>query len=278
MKCASPMSIPRPKGLGSTDRITVPCGQCIACLLNKQQYWVIRLTEQQKSSETSHFITLTYDDENLPIDDFGGGHTHKNDVQLFLKRLRKYCKKTGIKYFITAEYGDTTNRPHYHGIFFNLPFHNGNLYYKRKAEKILTNVWKNGVVDVEPCTPKTISYVTKYVVNNNKYPEDKLPTFNLISKGIGKSYLTAEIKKYHLKTKNFHYTTLDGGKRSLPRYYKEKIFSKMEIQLNSKKIQKLSDDEWFKKPEDEQSGKYAREIYEAMVNRIKSNKKLRTKL
>jgi len=278
MRCSFITSIPRPKGGGSADRISIPCGQCIACLLNKQSSWVVRLLEQQKHSTHSHFITLTYQDESMPMDDSGGGHTLKYDVQCFLKRLRKKVNTKGIKYFITAEYGETTNRPHYHCIIFNLPYDMRTDLDKRKVIKELTKIWGMGRVDVGTVTPASISYVTKYVITKDQFPENKLPTFNLISKGIGKDYLTREIVSYHHKTKKFHYTKLGGTKVPLPKYYVEKIFSSMEKQINAKKVQIQSDEKFQLMSLPEQRSQYSYELHEAMVNRVKANKSLKTKI
>ncbi len=72
-------------------------------------------------------MTLTYDDEHLPINDYvdsdgvihGKPTLRKRDVQLFLKRLRKnYKYDNHIKYFCCGEYGGKTFRPHYHLIIF----------------------------------------------------------------------------------------------------------------------------------------------------------------
>lgn len=48
---------------------------------------------------------------------------NKYEIQCFLKRLREtyfleYHKRLNLKYFITAEYGPNTLRPHYHMVFF----------------------------------------------------------------------------------------------------------------------------------------------------------------
>jgi hypothetical protein len=60
------------------------------------------------------WVTLTYSPEHLP----NPPYVSKEDVQLFLKRLRKETPK--FRYFIVGEYGDTTYRPHYHCCFFGL--------------------------------------------------------------------------------------------------------------------------------------------------------------
>ena len=46
--------------------ITVKCGQCIGCRLEYSRQWAIRCLHEAQLHEDNCFITLTYDDENLP--------------------------------------------------------------------------------------------------------------------------------------------------------------------------------------------------------------------
>lgn len=65
------------------------------------------------------FLTLTYNNENLPKHG-----VFKEEVQLFLKRLRisldRLHYKHNLRYFACAEYGSKSKRPHYHML--NLEF------------------------------------------------------------------------------------------------------------------------------------------------------------
>jgi len=65
--------------------MTVPCGRCINCRLNRAQQWAIRITHEAQLHDTNSFVTLTYSDENLPL------HNSLNPrhFTLFMKRLRK---------------------------------------------------------------------------------------------------------------------------------------------------------------------------------------------
>lgn len=63
----------------------------------------------------SLWVTLTYNDENLPKPP----HVSKTEIQLFLKRLRKLVKP--FRYLIVGEYGEKSWRPHYHCCFFGMP-------------------------------------------------------------------------------------------------------------------------------------------------------------
>ena len=47
--------------------LEIPCGKCLYCYQRKQESWRIRLQSEMKSSFSTFFVTLTYDDEHLPI-------------------------------------------------------------------------------------------------------------------------------------------------------------------------------------------------------------------
>ena len=91
----------------------LPCGKCAECLLEKARDWAVRCTHEAKMHQKDCFITLTYSDQNLPPD----GKLNYTHFQLFSKRLRKYAGKD-IGFFMCGEYGESTQRPHYHACIF----------------------------------------------------------------------------------------------------------------------------------------------------------------
>ncbi len=118
MPCLTPITLVRkkPKFDGSITDI-VPCGRCPQCLIRRQNDWCFRLQEEQKISISSSFITLTYEEDNLPFSENGLMSLKVRDHQLFIKKLR-YKVKTKIKYFACGEYGAINGRPHFHLIIF----------------------------------------------------------------------------------------------------------------------------------------------------------------
>lgn len=50
-----------------SDTIMVPCGKCLACLKNKQSSMVVRCRREAEQRGSFGFMTLTYDDDHLPI-------------------------------------------------------------------------------------------------------------------------------------------------------------------------------------------------------------------
>lgn len=235
--CYSPISIK----VKDESRISVPCGKCPECLQKKRSEWTFRLLTELNICNSAHFITLTYDDDNLPNFDIRtntfidrGGFNYegnpdvahyleKKEAQLFIKRLRKENDKVSkeqLRYFFVGEYGDKTRRPHYHAIFFNL---------KKNVVDNIEKIWKYGFVHVGEVNQSSIHYVTKYML---KHQEEK-NTFSLCSKRpfIGHSYLTPSIKRYHKKHNDMKVQFMDSTKIGMPRIYKSKIYSKISRQL-----------------------------------------------
>ena len=101
-----------------------PCGQCMACRLNKQREKAMRIGHELQYHKESVFITLTYDPEHLPEN----GSLVKSDVQKFLKRLRKRLGVERVRYFLCGEYGELGNRPHYHLIVFGLSYNDTRIF------------------------------------------------------------------------------------------------------------------------------------------------------
>lgn len=230
MQCLSPISIENPRFRlysGETSRIAVPCGKCEACLSRKRQDWFFRLKQELKLHSNAHFITITYDDEHLPH----SGNVSKRDCQLFMKRLRKSIEPYKVRYFLCAEYGPTTYRPHYHLILFGFP--NG-----FDVEQVVTDSWKNGFVTIGTVTDASINYVCKYCINKSLEIEGKTPVFALMSTrpALGSNYVERYMR-YHKSGKKFYCSDEFGRKQAMPRYYREKIFDEDERRLHSKLCQ-----------------------------------------
>lgn len=51
----------------NSDVLVVPCGKCLACLKNKQSSMVVRCLREAEKRGSFAFMTLTYDDDHLPI-------------------------------------------------------------------------------------------------------------------------------------------------------------------------------------------------------------------
>lgn len=245
MKCFKPIFVDNPDYGTPLDfygfpKISVPCGHCEACVMSRCSEWRVRLEEEFRVSSSACFITLTYNDDSLHFgvstSDFGEREYFpvvcKKDIQDFLKRVRKAFGSSSlspIRYYLVSEYGPHTLRPHYHGIFFNLPIpvdKNSREYYDF-VEKI-AKLWSNGFVRVDSVNFHRIAYVTKYVSCKTDLPEryDSYPPFCLMSRrpGIGHTYFDRyELVSWH-RSNLACYCPNGEYKLRMPRYYRDRIF------------------------------------------------------
>lgn len=226
MQCFNPRKIYRRQG-DEDSVLIVPCGHCAFCRSQRQTQWAARLLCESDTHESACFVTLTYNNDNLPEDN----GLHKDELQRFFKRLRWYLsqdprtKGRKIKYFACGEYGSKyfTNRPHYHMIIFGLkpPRDYKNIRPDEDADFIL-DAWDKGFVTVEPVSWETCRYVVKYLFKQEteKDYDGRQPPFRLSSLGLGKEYLykhLEEIKKKGCLKVDKNLTI------GLPRYFLNKI-------------------------------------------------------
>lgn len=144
--------------------VTLPCGQCIGCRLERSRQWATRIMHENSLHEESCFLTLTYDDEHLPKD-LSLNVKHHQD---FMKRLRA---RTGrkLRFFQCGEYGERYGRPHYHSCLFGFSFPDRQLYSVRGGNAIYTSeflrdVWSFGHAVIGDVTFDSAAYVARYVL------------------------------------------------------------------------------------------------------------------
>ncbi len=161
------------------------CGQCHVCRINKRREWTARLILEAQQHKHRCFVTLTYNDHWLPL----RGELMPDDLTKFFKRLRKELKKNErlLRYFGCGEYGEQTNRPHYHALLFGVD---------EKEQSLIEKAWsKNnsalGTIHMGSITEDSISYVAGYVLKKGfkkNTGEKEVPEFARMSlkPGIGK--------------------------------------------------------------------------------------------
>lgn len=237
MECISPITLKNPK---DGNPMVVPCSRCYACLSRRRDSWTFRLKQELRIATSAHFITLTYSDEHLPRSDLGWPMVSKTDIQLFLKRLRKKISPNKIRYFLVSEYGDNTQRPHYHYIMFNFPL-------DMDIHSTLLASWQQGHVGVGTVTDASIHYVSKYCMAFTDLPDYLEKPFMLCSRkpAIGANYLTDNKIEYHKKGE-IPYVVNNGHKMSMPRYYRDKIFDeKAKKRIQRKQYRSLEEKKEF---------------------------------
>uniref|UniRef100_A0AAU8AXP0 Replication initiator protein n=1 Tax=Dulem virus 166 TaxID=3145643 RepID=A0AAU8AXP0_9VIRU len=228
------------------DYIEIPCGKCIACRLAYSRQWADRCMLEAQDHDSNYFVTLTYDDEHLPVNEIVDTETGeivkhatlvKRDLQLFIKRLRKQTGQK-IRYYACGEYGSQTYRPHYHAILFGLTLDDLRLYkmspdgYNYYNSQTLDDIWKNGYSVITNVTWDTCAYTARYILKKKFgsaaefYVRNSIePEFTTMSRrpGIGRNYY--EKNKNTMFDTDFLYLGGPDGSRSIkpPRYF-ERLF------------------------------------------------------
>jgi len=257
-----------------SNKVMLPCGQCIGCRLEKSRQWAMRCMHEAQLHEHNCFLTLTYDDTHLPSD----GSLHHKDFQLFIKRLRKKLGNTRIRYYMVGEYGESFGRPHFHACIFGYDFHDKKLWKRTSAGSMLyrseelETIWTLGYSSIGDVNFESAAYAARYIVskqtgkdvdpNHYHYCDLKTgelvkltPEYNKMSLrpmsgkkgdpgGIGAEWY----KKYKTDVYPHDYVVVRGKKMRPPKYYdqlhyKENPFIHEEILYNREKNGKLNSED-----------------------------------
>ena len=194
------------------------CGKCNECIKLKSADWALRAQHHISEFKENCFITLTYDEDNVPKP-----YEIKDGWKLFMKKLRpKFNGK--LTYMVSHEYGKDNGRPHHHAILFNGSFTDLNKWKKtNKGSQLYTSdklnsIWRNGFTSVGDANGATANYIASYALKGNSFcaldGEGNSVVYKdtaTYSAGIGLTYLM----------KNFR--QLVDSKKRLPRYYQKKM-------------------------------------------------------
>lgn len=200
--------------------LSVPCGRCMGCRLERSRQVALRCLHESKLYEHNCFVTLTFDDEHLvkqcPLTE-GGYSLVRKHTQDFMKRLREkfrsgfdwvdrdrvshFCSFSSIRVFGCGEYGDRLFRPHYHLCLFNCYFPdqvkwskiNGFWHYN---SAVLSSLWTFGHATVTDFSFETAAYVGRYCTKKvtgdlaDRHYAGRLPEFSIFSNrpGLGKAW------------------------------------------------------------------------------------------
>lgn len=219
--------------------ITIACGRCWGCRLERSRQWSVRCIHESKSHEQNCFLTLTYSDEALPKDlSLDVEHWQK-----FAKRLRKKLGK--FRFLHCGEYGTEKERPHYHAIIFGMDFtedrkphtrtKHGDILY---TSETLNKIWGHGYILIGDLTPESAAYVARYNMKKKhgedaeKHYKGRKPEYITMSRnpGLGANW----IKKWKTDVYPSDQVIVDGIVTRPPTFYDNEI-----AKTDPKLIQKM---------------------------------------
>lgn len=99
----------------------------------------------------SAFVTLTYDDESCPPE------LQPREFQQWMKRFRMSYGHP-VRFFAVGEYGERTDRPHYHAVLFGVSF---------LERERMVKTWHHGFVHTIPVAEGLLRYVCGYVLKKS---------------------------------------------------------------------------------------------------------------
>lgn len=243
MRCLNPTTL--------KTGLIVPCKKCPPCRMASRYAWAFRLYQETKVHTNTLFVTLTYNNENVPNKVYDSTHLHryrchnnfmtlsKQDTSLFIKNIQKQVKRIGgktalFRYYLIGEYGDkdqslghNKDRPHYHALLF-IP----NNVTKEQAIDIVNNCWSYGGAVIEDVSDANINYLGKHQLKEslgNCYQQKFAPIFSKMSRyngGLGINYLSESVKRFHLSSKEKNsYVISFGYRQPLPSFYRKLIWT-----------------------------------------------------
>lgn len=146
------------------------CGQCLPCRMNRRRLWTHRMMLETYVHPHSSFVTLTYAPENIPE----GGTLDPQHYRDWLKKLRHLTK---VRYYLVGEYGDESQRPHYHAALFGYPpcVHGRPITHKQctcSTCEPIARTWGLGLTYNAELTWESAQYVSQYVTKKMTKKDD----------------------------------------------------------------------------------------------------------
>lgn len=243
MKCRNPYLKSGPQG-----SFLYPCGQCKPCRINRRREWTHRIMLEKNLREDNCFVTLTYEDTHLVMSATGYPTLVPLHLQLWLKRFRVAIAPLKIRFYACGEYGDQTQRPHYHVVIFGMPMcMNGRTIRDARTNRplwakccsqcrLVGETWGMGDVELGEVNVESAQYIAQYTTKKMTKADDprlygREPEFARMSlkPGIGADFMweiASSLLKFDLdETQDDVPSSLRHGKRIMPlgRYLRRKL-------------------------------------------------------
>lgn len=275
--------------------VPIGCQECMECRKQKAREIQVRLLEDIRHNKHGIYIALTFSNEEYTklirlIEKRDKKNSRKLEgydkdnelitiaVRRFTERYRKKYEKT-IRHWLISELGHgETEHIHLHGIVWIEPnkyIKESHLSIKELQKEFIEKYWKYGDVWVgDYVNEKTVNYCTKYVTKidkEHKYYKSKI----LSSKGIGKDYMIrTDVKKnkYNGEKTREYYTTRNGYKIALPKYWRNKIYT--EEEREKLWIQKLDQNKRYVNKKEIDISKTDKSYFKALAQARRENKTL----
>lgn len=182
------------------------------------------------------FVTLTIQDDNLTWTKRSDSSPSLNpaDLRDWLKRFRRAIAPLKVRYFAIGEYGDVTQRPHYHLALFGYPNCTyGNSRYSKSRQNCcascdtIRDTWGLGHIFCGDLSINSAQYVAGYVTKKLTHKDDprllgRHPEFARMSlkPGIGADFMhdvaSALLEHDALDAQPDVPHSLQHGSRSMP--------------------------------------------------------------
>lgn len=237
------------KTLYGLELMKVPCRKCPSCKSNWCREWAVRAYHESLLYDSNLFITLTYNEINLP-DIYGWSNRHRrpiDDFQGFMKRFRiNLLRQLGekIRFFSVFEYGSNFSRPHHHAIIFNctlpdMTFWKLNGKYPIYRSPLLEKSWTYGYSTVQNVDFNVCAYVARYCMKkidvNEEWYDGRDCEFNLMSRRPGLAH--DWFQRYWSDVYNQDFVQLKEYATRPPKYY-DRLFDS----LNHERMEEIKND------------------------------------
>lgn len=212
---------PRSDGKGNWETdIYNKCGKCYNCRMSRLRTWIWRCKQEVRRSLSAYFITLTYDNDNIPLTKNKFPTLVEDHMSKFIRKLRKtQSKDIKIRYYGVGEYGTHGDRPHYHMIIYNVI-----------DQREIIKCWGKGQVHIGQVTAQSVAYTLAYINCQTKPKhknDDRVMEVIRHSRDIGTNWITDSIKNHFQQNwQDWSITDRDGTKIAMPRSFRDKIFDK----------------------------------------------------